>query len=192
VGVSATWVAVKGKDPSVVLSEFGLEPTGEIDELPLESPIAGVTLPGGWYILILDRYGHRLARDEIIERVSRDCDAFVVCEEEHVMASGAAHWTDGQQLWRVAHDPSGEDVYNLDVAGTAPEEFDVLRREKFAAQEREPQDPKLPVDHVYDVPLELAGAATGFSLLETEPEGGFSVLAEVSPPEKRRVWHFRR
>jgi hypothetical protein len=178
--VSAAWVAVKGKDPGVVLNEFGLEPTGEIDELAVESPIASVTLPGGWYILILDRYDHRLAGDEIIERVSRGCDVFVVCEEEHVMASVAAHWTDGQQIWRVAHDPSRGGVYNLDVAGTPPEEFEVLRREKFAAQGREPQDPTPAVDHVYDIPLELAGMATGFSLLQTEPEGGFSVLAETA------------
>jgi hypothetical protein len=85
VGLSISWIAVKGKESDVLLRQLGLVPTGERDELPAESPIAGAWLRGGWYVIVCDRYGHELLADEMLKIASEGCELVAAAAEEHVM-----------------------------------------------------------------------------------------------------------
>ena len=178
VGLSISWLAVKGKERATVLRELGLAPTGDRDELPAESPIAAAFLDGGWYVIILDRLDHALVRDEVLRRLSLGCAVVAAGAEEHVGFSFAAEWRDGERTWSSRHDAQA-DVYDLEAEGALPEGFAALRRRQLDEQE-DAGGRAAGTDHVFDTPLEAAKLVTGFSYDETLPEDGFAILA-VAP-----------
>ena len=160
-----------------MLRDLGLEPTGERDELPAESPIGGAALPGGWYVVVCDRYEHELVRDEVVKRVSRGVEAVTAGAEEHVMVSFAAGWRDGERLWWSAHDSEGG-LYDLVAECALPEGFEALRRRRLDEQAAAGGS-DADVDYVFSLPLDAAKLVTGFAHDETEPDGGFAVLART-------------
>ncbi len=205
-GLSISWLPVKGKESEVVLRELGLALMGERDELPAESPVAAASLPGGWYVVIFDRYEHESVREDVLERVSTGCDVVAAGAEEHLMSSFASGWRDGQRLWWISHD-ADKGVYDLEVEGRVPNGFDRVRRERLDEQGGAGGS-EADVDYVFDLPLEAAKLVTGFSHDETEPDDGFAVLtpaagdraprdvppapADEAPAPKRRLSLFRR
>jgi hypothetical protein len=48
-GFSVSWLAVRGKPSTAVLSELGLRGTGEYEEVPDSPHFWGANLPDGWY-----------------------------------------------------------------------------------------------------------------------------------------------
>ena len=77
---------------------------------------------------------------------------------EGAMSSLATEWRDGKQVWSVSHDGS-EGGDTLEVEGTLPEVFEELKAEALAVQAEAEGEP---VDHVFDIPLDLAAEVTGF------------------------------
>ena len=55
-GFNASWLAVRGKPAESVLDLMGLKRTGEFEEVP-ESPITGIALPTGWYLIFANDFG---------------------------------------------------------------------------------------------------------------------------------------
>jgi hypothetical protein len=178
IGFSVSWIAVRGKDSEVVLGELGLSATGERDELPGESPIGGAGLDGGWYVVVFDRYDHPLTGDEVLKELSRGCDVVAAGAEEHVMASDAEGWRDGERVWSIAHD-ADQGLQHLELEGSLPEGFEALRHERFEELEDAGGD-EADVDYVFDIPLDVATQITGFSHTDSEPEEGFAVLTEAT------------
>jgi hypothetical protein len=178
VGLSISWLAVKGKGSDAVLRDLGLAPTGERDELPAESPIVGASLHGDWYAVVFDRCGHDLVRDDVLKRVSEGCDVVVAGGEEHVMSSFAAGWRNGERVWWSKHDAQAG-VYDLEVEGSLPEGFDAIRRQRLDEQDAAGGS-EAEVDYIFEIPLDAAKAVSGFSHDETEPPNGFAVLDVAS------------
>jgi hypothetical protein len=160
------------------LRDLGLSPTGERDELPAESPIGGAALDGGWYVVVFDEYDHPLLGEQELRKLSKGCELVAAGAEEHVMASFSEGWRDGEWIWAVTHD-ADQGLQHLDAEGSLPEGFEALRRERLEEQEAAGGD-DADVDHVFDIPLDVAVQITGFSHSETEPDEGFTVLAEAT------------
>src|SRR5580765_40181 len=120
-GFAACWLAVRGKAPQTVLAELELEPRGERDDYPVESPIASAELPGGWHLVVFD--GKPELGEELLGRLSRGCEAVAAGVEEHVMRSYAEGWQDGERRWHVVHDSSAG-IYDLTSSGALPEPFE--------------------------------------------------------------------
>jgi len=135
----------------------------------------GAHLDDDWYVVVLDRYGHELVSDGVLARVSRLGDVVAGAAEEHVMCSFSCAWRHGQRLWWAMHDAQRA-IDHLEVDGTMPRGFDEIRR-AFCAQHL--NGSAAGVDYIYDIPLETAKLASGFSYDETEPDDGFAVLASV-------------
>jgi hypothetical protein len=173
VGLSSSWLAVSGKPSEAVLQELGLAPTGERDELPAESPIAGTALAGGWYAVVFD---HELVAEDVLRELSTGCDVVSGAVEEHVMYSAAQLWRDGELIWRVEH-AAQEGILDLTAEGAVPPEFESLRSRRLDEQEASGGD-DADVDYVFDVPPALAQLVTGFSY-DLEPAEGFAVLAKL-------------
>lgn len=173
-GFSISWLAVNGKAREAVLDELGLSLTGERDELPAESPIAGLELEGGWYLVVFDRYEHELVADDVLRRLSKDCEVVAAGAEEHVMCSFAAGWGGGERHWSIAHD-SEQGIGHLDIHGSLPAGAEELR-DALLAEQRAAGGDAADVDYVFDIPLETAKLVTGFAHTESEPETGFTVL----------------
>jgi hypothetical protein len=174
VGISISWLAVQGAERGVVLEALGLVETDERDEFPTESPIAGATLADGWYVVVLDRYGHALLNDETLCRISELGEVVAGAGEEHVMCSFSCGWQHGQRVWSVMHDAQ-VGVEHLEVEGEMPSGFDEIPNRLFSEQDAEGGS-EAEVDYVYDVPLDTTKLVTGFSWSETVPEDGFVVL----------------
>jgi hypothetical protein len=170
VGLSSSWLAVRGKPSEAVLQELGLAPTGERDELPAESPIAGVTLPGGWYAVVLD---HDFFEDETIRDASSGCEVVAGFVEEHVMYSRAEQWRDGGLIWRLVHDAQ-EGILDLQLEGDLPPECEAVRKRLLDEQEAAGGE-AAGVDYIFEAPPDVARLVTGFSY-DLEPDDGFAVL----------------
>lgn len=158
-GWSLSWAALKGGDVQRVCSLLGLRQTGK-QEGVAESKISGAVIPSGWYVVVFNR---KEIKDHTLEKLSQTGEVISCFVEDHVMFSSAAGWKNGRQVWRVAHNGEEDAVLHLDTSGELPAEFEAIRNEQFAKQEQEAtSEDDLKVDHVYDIPTELAKKLTGF------------------------------
>jgi hypothetical protein len=183
-GFSLSWAAVKGGTPQAVQEAFALRGTGAQEEIP-ESDITGAELPGGWYMLVSNRDGLRLTEDAKLSRLSRVGEVIMCYVEEHVMCSFAACWRDGRLIWSVYHDAQSS-IESLDVKGEPPATFAAIR-DRLRLEQAKAGGKEAGVDHIFDIPVELAQAITGYQHDEIIEGLSFEVL-ESTKPERRFWW----
>src|SRR3954452_6949370 len=80
------------------------------------------------------------------------------------MCSSASGWAGGRMGWRVTHDAQ-RGVSHLGVEGTPPAAYAGIA-ESLLARQRDHGD----ADHLFDAPVELARALTGFRY-DGNPDG---------------------
>jgi hypothetical protein len=93
------------------------------------------------------------------------------------MCSTASGWKNGQRIWHVDHD-SETSVENLTATGELPAEFAGIHRELQAQQDAEGPDGC--VDYIFDVPVKLTEALTGYNYAENS--GDWHLLVPASTP----------
>jgi len=186
-GFSLSWLAVRGKPAAAILSALGLRATG-VPGIEGEAPVVGAASAAGWYLIVADKAEHRLIRPSVLERLSEGCEVVTCTVEEHVMFSEATGWRDGRQGWRVSH--RGEDgPVGLEEAGELPANYPALRGALEARQAAE-GGAEAEVDFLFDIPVALAQAFTGYRHDEASPAfevPGFEVL-EATGPAARTSW----
>src|SRR5438876_9355455 len=116
-GFAVSWLAVRGKPPTAILTELGLCGTGVYDEVPDSPHIWGADLPGGWYLVFANRCD--FVDDLPLDRLSAAAEVVTCSVEEHVMVSCASGWSNGKELWSVAHD-SELGIEQVEVEGDLP------------------------------------------------------------------------
>ena len=125
-----------------------------------EHPLVGRRLPNGWYIVIADSCDDRIVRKTTLVQLSERCRVIVCALEEHVMASSCASWEEGKKKWSVKHQ-SERGVLDVKTSGKVPEIFYPLK-EKLIREQKAEGGANADVDHLFDLPLELAKEYTGF------------------------------
>jgi hypothetical protein len=161
-GFSLSWLAIRGKDPAIVRRELGVRGTGSYEELP-EAPLQGVDLPTGWYLVVADHCS--LEETESVARLSLGGEVVTCFVEEHVMCSRASGWRDGRRLWSITHDWQ-RGIEHLEADGDLPPVFDPIRDHLTAEQLGQDH-----VDFIFDIPIEVAKALTGFRHDQDPPVG---------------------
>ena len=163
-GYAISWVAVRNKSPDAICAELGLERTGQFDSVP-DQPICGAELPGGWYLVWGNDMGftNRLPLDKL----SKGTELVEFLVEEHVMASYANGWKDGRRIWSIEHD-AGQGIMHIEEEGNPPAQYAEIRDRLINAQEAE--GGKWEVDHVVDIPVQVAQLLTGFRYDEDIPD----------------------
>lgn len=157
-GFSISWVAFKGLDKADVLRRTGFVGTGQATDIPDDqAPFAYASFPTGWSALFSNDY--RFAAPEGLGHLSRGATVLGCQIEEHVMFSAAALFTDGHEVWRVAHE-SEKGRYDLQTSGTMPQEFEPIRTQFVAQQDKAGAGAN--VDYIWDIPVSLAHALTGY------------------------------
>lgn len=157
-GYSLGWVAVQSGNADAIYARLGLSRTGAREEVP-DSPVVGAVLPEGWHLVVVRR-GEHLLGDALLREVSAGTRAVACFLEEHVMYSASVEWADGRKIWSVVHD-SEKACGHLAFDGTPPSELSAIRSRLQSAQDEEDDvDPE--VDHLFDIPIDLAKALTGF------------------------------
>lgn len=158
-GYSISWIALKDKTAAEVAELLSLSRSGEFDDIP-RGMFAGTQSGRGWYVVVIDVYGHKFLSERSLRRISAESDVIAAAIEEHVMFSSAEAWAKGNLVWRLTHE--GETgPNNLREQGSLPEQFPRVKQRLLAAQQQEDQaEPE--VDHIFDIPLELAEEIVGF------------------------------
>jgi hypothetical protein len=160
-GYALSWVAVKGGTSDAVQSAIGLRPSGQREDIP-ESDIVAAALPNGWYLVL---YRGCAAADRARKSLSRSGEVVYCSVEEHVMVSAASAWKDGKCQWSVVHDGQN-DIYDLQVEGPLPASFASIRDRQKAKQDAGEKlaigGEDFAVDHMFDVPVDVAQELTGF------------------------------
>lgn len=142
-----------------LLADLGLRDTGVADPTGA-APYAIADLPNGWFVIrtqndtgLVKRYDRRS-----LSRQGRlvTCDVAAVDPVNRV-----GSYEQGEERWVVTHDGRNNDRLDLNVCGDVPDELLPLRRKAFDAAIHELKDPRSP-DSMFDVPLELIKAVTGF------------------------------
>ena len=162
-GFSISWLAVRGVTSAQILPLVGARGTGQFEDIP-ESPLLGADLPDGWYLLFANRFD--FLETAPLGALSADTTLVGCAVEEHVMTSYATGWYAGRRRWLVVHEAE-RSIRHLHVEGDPPPEFVAIRARQTARQDaappaRERERGHVGVDYVFDVPVELARALTGF------------------------------
>ena len=152
-GAAVLWLAFRGIGRSAVLERLNLQPATEPDP-----EISGGALPEGWY-LVRSRHGLCHMDDKIMNKACSDCLAVSCYLETHVMVSGAAGWENGRRIWSVVHDCE-QGIDHLEIEGELPAPSHAILDRLTAKQKAAGERPR--VDYIFDIPIEVAAAVTGF------------------------------
>src|SRR2546430_2051623 len=158
-GVSLSWLAVKGGTRELVLGALGLRGTGTCEEIP-ESDITGVELPTGWYLIVANRGYPPFMEENTLTRLSATAEVVTCFVEEHVMCSSADRWQNGHQMWSVLHDAQ-RGIGHLEQKGDFPPTFASICA-RLRSEQQAAGGEKADVDHIFHIPVELAEALTGW------------------------------
>jgi hypothetical protein len=173
-GYSLSWIGVRGKSTAELRGALSLTGTGHFEEVP-ETPFSSASLEGGWELLVMKDCDHEFIAEETLRRLSADCEIVAASVEEHVMTRRAEGWKDGRRLWRLIHEAE-KDIEHLEAGGVPPACFPEFKARAFELRRRDGDDS---CDHVFDVPLNVAKALTGFKHDDGGPEH-YETLERIS------------
>ena len=182
-GYALSWTAVNGLSPEEVHRLLGVKSTGRSGNYG-EHPLVGRRLPNGWYIVIADSYDDRIVHKSTLAQLSVGCSVIACSLEEHVMASTCASWQEGKKKWSVEHE-NERGMLDVKTSGKVPENFSALKEKLIREQEAE-GGANADVDHLFDLPLELAKQYTGFKHDEVARDTDDEVyeVLDVGPLQK--------
>jgi hypothetical protein len=159
-GVSLSWIGIQTAIPGEVHAKLGLSETGASGDY-YDFQMAGLVLPTNWYLLTAKRCDHPILSDRVLSELSVGTQVVACSIEEHVMYQMAVLWSDGRETCRVQHRGGDHGIMDLVVNGSPPKIFDNLRSE-HSARQLAAGGANANVDHIADIPLELARSMVGF------------------------------
>lgn len=174
-GFKISWLAFEGLRKPAILDLLGFHDTHNEDEAN-EAPFAAAELANGWSVLWSNDFGW--AETHPIHNI--DTHARVIgCQIHEGIMYSAAHGAEaGREQWSVVHDAQ-QGVRHLEVSGLVPADFATVKAKLLAEQNA---DQAGDVDHVFDIPVELAFALTGFRYdLWDLPSGPRPQFTTVTP-----------
>ena len=159
-GWSCSWIAVRGKEPEILLTELGMHRSSEREEFP-ESRWTAANLPGSWFLVFRsDHCEPPTFNGSALKGLSKDCELIHSSVEEHVMFCSTAYWKHGQKVFEIVHDAQ-KSIYDLQASGETPTTLVNIRTKFFSDQEAEGGE-KANVDLIFEIPLQIGVEFTGF------------------------------
>jgi hypothetical protein len=174
-GFSISWVALRlPKDRALEI--MGFKDTGMADEAN-EAPFSAASLPTGWTIIWSNDFEYAVSPSTI----GRSSDTEIVgCQvEEHVMFSSCFAAQNGIVTWNVSHDAQ-EGTYDVSSTGPVPHQLRQIEISKVDSQNAS-GGVDSDVDHLIDVPIDLAASFTGYRYDEFNYDWGspeFSIIEQ--------------
>lgn len=158
-GISSSWIAIKGIDQAVLLDRLSVHDTGQV-VAPWRSRLSFGRSNSDWLIVCSNDLDFA---SKNIAALSSGAQALGCWLEEHVMASGACAYSDEAHVWSIDYDcdPSK----GLSTRGALPEVFESIHREVRAEQAAEED-----ADIVFDTPMRVVAALSDFRLDESDSE----------------------
>ena len=186
-GFSIAWIAVKTDRLDELFQALGAKATTETDEC-FESELAGVQLPGGWYLLQGQGCDHPIISEKSLSQTSTLGETIACSVEEHVMFSSAEYWLDGGRSWSITH-AAENGMFDLATTGLPPDAYDTIKAELVAAQHAEGGE-DADVDMIFDIPLQVARSLCGYKHDEPPEWQELPVAFKTGTPGKKSWWKF--
>lgn len=133
---------------------------------------------GGWSILWSEDEMFGVDSGEMLTSLSKETDIIDCVINESVMSSTTGYWSQGDLKWLISHtsyDGIDKAPFHIEAHGDLPENFEAIKEEYFAKQNGDKE-----VDHLFEIPLEVAHSFTGFrhdSYLQGDDVDAFRILA---------------
>lgn len=156
-GTCLSWAAIRGKPASVVLRALGYTTTGTREPLFWRDSTEVPFMAGhcnDWYFLF-GNGNDFMSAPTLAQPLSIGSEVVVCFVESHVMVSSAAGFRDGKRIWSVVHDTQHRGAAHLEATGAPPAAWPAILR--TARSKSKPG-----VDYLFDAPIDLAAAVTGF------------------------------
>lgn len=182
-----SWLAVKGKSADAVRNDLGLR-AGMAVTRPRRFALEGASSDSGWYLIVGDGRDHRLIQEPALTKLSAGCEVLTCTVEERNLSSAATGWRDGRKLWSVTYE--GEDAPGDVVAeGDFPPTFAIIRQ-KLTAKSQAEDAGDLPLDPLFEIPIEAVRNAVGYRPDEPSPafDGRFVLLEAIDPTLLQRLF----
>jgi hypothetical protein len=173
-GRSLAWFVVDS-DLDLVAAALDVKRTGK-SGAHHDLSLCARTLPDGRVLVLSRNCDEPLFKPGKLGAVTRLGRTFSGALEEHVMFSQFTAWGKGRKSWSARHQGE-EDTLHLKATGRPPKDFTALR--DAALERQRAEGPGAEVDHLFDLPQELARHYTGIDFDgEASPElaGDFEQL----------------
>jgi len=171
VGLSLSWVAVRGLKPEQALAALGMQVSHVVryEDIGWRRNVVLGPLPGDW--LLVASAGAGQAFKGKLQPLTKLGPAVAGEILDMVSESEVRGYADGSETWRVAHDPSDDEgVFSIEISGDPPPQLGTIVREARAEQDAEGGE-EAGVDYMIDVPGQLAHSICGYHPGEHEPHG---------------------
>ncbi len=156
-GLNLSWLAAHGISQDEFLVRAKLRPTEQLDDAN-EGRFSFAAFPNEWTILVANDFDY--ASSQRLAEVSRGCRVVGCQIHEGILASIAHCYDDTRLAWEMVHD-SSEGEHHLATRGSLTPELSHIRDALFAKQ-KAPQQGKMRVDYVFDIPVDCAAALCGY------------------------------
>ncbi|MCP5367585.1 MAG: hypothetical protein H6906_08755 [Hyphomicrobiales bacterium] len=135
---------------------------------------------GTWtvFFALEDDFDAGLDHDGRLAALAGEAEVLYCLPDAGTMTSLCSGWTGGRMTWRVWHDGLTGESAHLEVDGTPPPPFEAIRDRLLADQRRADADGAT-VDHMFDVPVALFEALTGFRHDTGPADGTFAAYYGV-------------
>jgi hypothetical protein len=183
-GYAISWIAAKGDQPERLVQSLGLKPTGDLAEYA-EAQFTGCKLQSGWFVVVINEYGHPFMSSQSLASLSTDNDIVACAIEEHVMVCTAEEWRNGRQIWRLEHDAQ-QSMEHISASGQLPEVYASIEQAS-AEQQAEAGGKKADVDYFFEIPVETAKNIVGFKHDEAGLSGDRFEILETDPAASQPV-----
>lgn len=172
---SLSWIGLKGLGRAEALDLLGMTETAD-DRDP--SWIA--ELPTGWTILLSS--DSSFASEARLLRLSETRPALGCQFSETVMCSTTTFYDDSKVVWCVDYDC---EVGVPTLTGVPPSDYQPIYDRLLAEQAADNGD-DYEVDFIFDLPIDLAQAVTGYRHDQEKFEWGSPDFIAVAPPQAER------
>jgi hypothetical protein len=170
-GLTLSWVAVRGLEPEQALAALGMEVADVLkyEDIGWRDNVVLGPLPGGWLLVVSGNSANAFEGD--LKPLTKLSTAVAGEISEIVMVSEARGYEDGKQVWSVVHDPEEEEsLYALKITGNPPPELSSIVRQARAEQDVDGGE-DAEVDIMIEIPGRLSHAICGYMPGEHEPHG---------------------
>lgn len=155
-GVSISWIAVKDVAPEKIFEHIGLKKTtNKSDWTKFE--YSYIDMKNGWHLIIAYRVDVITERESWVLKLSELAQTIAVFVEEHVMYSAACCFENGKRVWFIEHDCE-RGLEDVKTDGTLPTCFEKVHKDLLSQLKSDPD----PCDYLFDVPVEVSRAFTGY------------------------------
>ena len=163
---------------------FNLEIIDTTTEMPHNNWWIASLKNSDWSLLWSEDEDFGRRSQDLIKSASCKSDLIYCVVNETCMWSSSEYWSNGQLIWQVTHAGDGDDIFNLNVKGKLPPQFEDIREKHISAQKQEDD-----CDHIFGIPLELARVHINFRHEDQLEPNDVDEFHLISAPRKPNFFH---